>query len=1062
MTRIVPIFFATFFSCLFSNSAISAAQNEIFTNVDIFKDGVIEVKRGMGAKIISNDGEATYMEISAAEPSPVCELLLKTRIKPLRTTMISFEYKTVFCKKSSQERVWVIIRDDRGNSFKTSISSCSNWRTAILPLSDFKNSDGQTINFNNMLSEVSILTTFENGSDSTRKLYLKDILIDNAADSPKVERVSYSACPLFSWPQSKGNDYCLEYSQNPEFPANETRRINTSENFHVASEFLQDGIWYWRVKLKDEAGVFSRGKLTIPKLTHKFRTPQFSFQQLANSSYPRLRRLAELIAKEDGMLESTAKKALPSGIPPDFPPFKGTRTPVRSKDWPDWYAKKYGLLMREVAPGLSSVGQAAEAFDDMALKNKAKKLLLEIIRKWDPEKVSSIEEGDLEAGAILQGMCWCFDAAYNIMNDDERKMAIDAISIRSRQFFNFINPPFRLYEDQNHSWSMGTSLAFPAIVCAGHSKEAEQWFEFPLALYAYRFLPSMGFDGDNNEGMAYWTFGNSFIMKYADLMREICGIDLYKHPWLTKTARFPVYCAPPNSFMVSFADYTQNGLPNHGNKGPVSRKLVGNLGRRTEDSYALWYGGVPCFKTIKAKAPVDIPQSMHYRYIGWAVFNTCLTDSRENVALGFHSGKFLAAHQHGDQNSFVINAYGDKLAVDGGYYDWYDSPHFNDYSTQTKAHNTILVDGQGQAVRRFGADGKISEYYDSSSWGYTEGDASNPRIYGGGVLTEFKRKMIFMKPSFIISYDSILSRKPAVFSWLLHAQSDSPIKIEQQPETFQINRPLAWLRGKVIFPEKAGMKISSGYDVLPYMPLSSKPMKMEDIEKEWTLNIYNRQKEKSVEYLVGFQVGKSDDNQNKYADFVGLENKFGLGVIVSQPDSYNYVVIYNRNPGQKMEPLYNLATDGNIAAIKFGEGEKIIDALLIGGTFLSYKDKDIYRSDSVGNWSMIKPEQVLVQHENNKIVRINGESIPCDVYKSRQADGKYLTVITGIMKVEKQTSYNVSSACSSLNYRICNPDAEFTGNVGKSKPHESILLPAGEYLITFTSIYSIDNISMDS
>ena len=50
-----------------------------------------------------------------------------------------------------------------------------------------------------------------------------------------------------------------------------------------------------------------------------------------------------------------------------------------------------------------------------------------------------------------------------------------------------------------------------------------------------------------------------FIVHYADLMKAVCHIDLYKHPWLSQTARFPLYCAPPGAWAVSFAD---SGTPN--------------------------------------------------------------------------------------------------------------------------------------------------------------------------------------------------------------------------------------------------------------------------------------------------------------------------------------------------------------------------------------------------------------------------------------------------------------------------------------------------------------------
>jgi hypothetical protein len=61
--------------------------------------------------------------------------------------------------------------------------------------------------------------------------------------------------------------------------------------------------------------------------------------------------------------------------------------------------------------------------------------------------------------------------------------------------------------------------------------------------------------------------------------------------------------------------------------------------------------------------------SIHYRHIGWVIFNTSLVDGAEGTTLALHSGRYFAGHQHPDQNSFVIH---DLVASAGkaARYDW--------------------------------------------------------------------------------------------------------------------------------------------------------------------------------------------------------------------------------------------------------------------------------------------------------------------------------------------------------------------------------------------------------
>jgi hypothetical protein len=153
-----------------------------------------------------------------------------------------------------------------------------------------------------------------------------------------------------------------------------------------------------------------------------------------------------------------------------------------------------------------------------------------------------------------------------------------------------------------------------------------------------------------------------------------------------------MYCAPPGAWAVSFADTAK---PNHGVRGPAEQRQVRDLAVRTRDPYALWYAGATnAVDGLVPKPPTDLPQSIHYRHIGWVIFNTSLADGLENSTFAMRSGPFYAGHQHDDQNGFVIHAYGEKLAIDSGYYDWWGSPHFKGYSTLTRAHNTLLVNGK--------------------------------------------------------------------------------------------------------------------------------------------------------------------------------------------------------------------------------------------------------------------------------------------------------------------------------------------------------------------------------
>ena len=57
----------------------------------------------------------------------------------------------------------------------------------------------------------------------------------------------------------------------------------------------------------------------------------------------------------------------------------------------------------------------------------------------------------------------------------------------------------------------------------------------------------------------------------------------------------------------------------------------------------------------------------------------------------------LAAHGHADALSFTLRAFGREVFVDPGTYDYFTDRRWRDYFRGTRAHNTVVVDGQDQS-----------------------------------------------------------------------------------------------------------------------------------------------------------------------------------------------------------------------------------------------------------------------------------------------------------------------------------------------------------------------------
>ena len=119
------------------------------------------------------------------------------------------------------------------------------------------------------------------------------------------------------------------------------------------------------------------------------------------------------------------------------------------------------------------------------------------------------------------------------------------------------------------------------------------------------------------------------------------------------------------------------------------------------------------------------------------------------------------AHEHPDNMSFIIYAYGELLAMDSGYisYDQHDLVRY------AKNHSLILVDGEGPSAASTaaanGTDALITNYFDTPFIDYAEVLTLYEDAY-------FMRCVSFIHNNYFIISDFVYSDASHTYDWLLH------------------------------------------------------------------------------------------------------------------------------------------------------------------------------------------------------------------------------------------------------------------------------------------------------
>ena len=441
---------------------------------------------------------------------------------------------------------------------------------------------------------------------------------------------------------------------------------------------------------------------------------------------------------------------------------------------------------------------------------------------WDPRGITS--HGVKQAGGgvgndeasmpMLERMAFAWDWMGDKLTAAERAKVLQSITERGNQVFqkmqeeDFLSHPYN-----NHT---GRALAFlgdAGLAFLGDIPEADKWLDYVLRCYLTSY-PGWGEDeGGWAQGISYWSIYVYWLTNFAEALREVTDVDLFKRPFYRNTGYLAVYFHPPYAPRGAFGDggyhppsevetmlvkylagvYSDPVLEWQARELAVTAQKNTNPWREwfMEDVVGTWRaaneGGVP------PKSPATLDGSRWFSDIGWVAMHSALGDAANDVWAMFKASRFGSySHSHADQNTFLLNAYGHALAIDSGYYPSYGTPHDDLWTRQTMAHNGILVNGRGQAVFKWDADGQIEDYARQGAITMVRGQAANGyNVEQPREIVDLWRKLIAaplpaMEPkvetaertlAFVASrtrpvlvvQDYVRTGAPASFDWLLHA-----------------------------------------------------------------------------------------------------------------------------------------------------------------------------------------------------------------------------------------------------------------------------------------------------
>ena len=629
--------------------------------------------------------------------------------------------------------------------------------------------------------------------------------------------------PRFSWMPDEQHEapYRIEVCRNGETVC---CFENIDRNFYTPSVVMEPGSYTYCVYSRN-------GLLVAPKpfsiAQDAAHTPlpvrEKRYERIADhpriwlnrADLPRARAAAQTALKQEwkAFLESGVDRWLDAGLirEPERYPNDIRVIPLWRQMYTDCQEALYTVKHLAVAWRLGGDGRCLE---------KAKAQLI-AMAGWDLNGPTARSYNDEAAFRVTTALAWGYDWLYEELSAEERVLVRHALLERGRELYRHVHDHISIHIkllDSHGVRSLSMTLVPAALALFGEEPEAEEWLNYTIEYFFGLFTPWGGDDGGWAEGTTYWQSGLSFFTEAISLIWKATGLDVFKRPFFQNTGNFILHTYSQDTRFMAFGDMSDLGdYP--GMKAGYTMRILSAATQNENAPYYAWYCDQArergkgtegmfynygwwnfdfdelFFRLLYPDAPAPkVPENglmvTHFPHIGWVTIHKDMADEDRHLAFYFKSSPYGAvSHSHGDQNAFVLHAFGEPLAIQSGYYIGYWSSMHMNWRRQTKSKNAITVGGVGQFAdlrkntkdeamngsartqyeRLIASRGRIEACEQTEGLVYLRGDATEAFAQSVPNVKSNKRHVLFVQESFFVIVDEIELHEPDVIDYRLHA-----------------------------------------------------------------------------------------------------------------------------------------------------------------------------------------------------------------------------------------------------------------------------------------------------
>ena len=334
--------------------------------------------------------------------------------------------------------------------------------------------------------------------------------------------------------------------------------------------------------------------------------------------------------------------------------------------------------------------------------------------------------------------------------------------------------------------------------------DAHAWWDFAYAFYRDQFTPWGGDDGGWGEGSAYWR-GTFEHATFQDALLSLGDPLAYASTFWKNSPYFCLYNVQPYLHTI-FGDASNAG---RFNLDPTTADYFEYLARVQNNGHFLSYAALctdhrprPIDKGLTgidrgypvaaeflvrnfgvSRQPVptprplsELPPQRYFSDVGWVSLHSALGRPNDDIQITFRASPYGSfSHSHADQLGFILNAYGEGLAINSAYREYHNSPHHEQWTRQSRSKNVLLIDSVGQLAKSKLATARITRFEPTLRAVWTTGDAT--AAYQAAQkeknrIQRVTRDLVFIDQRYVVLRDRVSLKTPGKISWLLHAEKN--------------------------------------------------------------------------------------------------------------------------------------------------------------------------------------------------------------------------------------------------------------------------------------------------